>query len=107
METLGLSVLIVYGVLLLVGGLMGRRAGSKVSLIAGGVSGVALLLAALVTTTNAGVGLWSGVAIGILLAVVFAGRTAQTRKLMPSGMLLVVSLVALVLLLYAALQLPA
>jgi uncharacterized membrane protein (UPF0136 family) len=106
MEMLGRTVLIVYGVLMLVGGFMGHRAGSRASLIAGSISGVALLLAAFVSTTNAPAGLWAGAAISLVLAVVFARRTAVTRKLMPSGMLLAVSVVALALLLYAALQLP-
>jgi uncharacterized membrane protein (UPF0136 family) len=99
---LGQWVLVGYAVLMVFGGLMGSRAGSKVSLYAGAGSGVALLAALGFTFSSLGTGLWIGCAIAALLTVMFGGRLAKTGKVMPSGMLLVVSLVAAALLGYNA-----
>ena len=99
----GQYVLIVYALLLLLGGLMGSRAGSKVSLVAGSASGVVLLAAFIVSWFELVVGLWIGVVVGALLAIVFGIRLSKTGKLMPSGMMLAVSLVAVLVLLLSAL----
>ena len=99
----GQYVLIVYALLTLLGGLMGSRAGSKVSLVAGSASGVVLLVALIVSWFDLVVGLWIGVVVGALLAIVFGIRLSKTGKLMPSGMMLAVSLVAVLVLLLSAL----
>jgi uncharacterized membrane protein (UPF0136 family) len=99
---LGQVVLLVYAILLIVGGLAGSRAGSKVSLIAGSTSSLALLVALLVSLWSPAVGFWIGAAISLVLCGVFGSRLAQTRKMMPAGMLLILSLVALVVLAFAA-----
>ena len=98
----GTTVLLIYAVLMVVGGAMGMRAGSKASLIAGGSSGVLLLIAWGVTFVNLAVGLWAGAVIALLLTATFAGRVAKTRKFMPSGMLLAVSLIATIMLIVSA-----
>lgn len=100
----GTTVLLIYAVLMVVGGAMGMRAGSKASLIAGGSSGVLLLIAWGVTFVNLGAGLWAGAVIALLLTFTFLGRMAKTRKLMPSGMLFALSLIAMVLLSRSALN---
>lgn len=99
---LGPTVLLVYGILMVLGGLMGYRAGSRVSLIAGLVSGVLLLAAWWLSRTQPVAGLWAGVVITLLLCGSFAMRLLETRRFMPSGALLVVSVVALLLLAYSA-----
>jgi uncharacterized membrane protein (UPF0136 family) len=98
----GTTVLLIYAVLMVVGGAMGMRAGSKASLIAGGSSGVLLLIAWGVTFVNLAAGLWAGAVIALLLTATFAGRVAKTRKFMPSGMLLAVSLIATIMLIVSA-----
>jgi uncharacterized membrane protein (UPF0136 family) len=98
----GTTVLLIYAVLMVVGGAMGMRAGSKASLIAGGSSGVLLLIAWGVTFVNLAAGLWAGAVIALLLTATFAGRLAKTRKFMPSGMLLAVSLIATIMLIVSA-----
>jgi len=99
---IGQWVLLVYAVLMMFGGLMGFRAGSKVSLYAGFGSGVALLAAFGVTYLALGAGLWVGCVLAVILTLMFGQRLAKTGKFMPSGMLLAVSLVAVVLLGYSA-----
>lgn len=98
----GPTILLAYAVLMILGGLMGFRAGSKVSLYAGAGSGVALLAAWGVTFVALGPGLWVGCVLAALLAVTFGKRVSATGKFMPSGMLLIVSIVAAVFLGYHA-----
>lgn len=98
----GTTVLLLYAVLMVVGGAMGMRAGSRASLIAGASSGGLLLIAWGVTFVDMAIGLWAGAAIAFLLTATFARRLAKTRKAMPSGMLLAVSLLATILLIVSA-----
>jgi len=95
----GPILLLIYGVLMLIGGYMGSRAGSKASLIAGGGSAVVLIGAWLLTFVHRGAGLWLGTLVTLLLCVTLGRRLAVTRKFMPAGMLLGISLIVLALLL--------
>lgn len=88
------KVLWVYIVLLVIGGLIGFfKAKSKVSLI------MAVAFAAALSLCAAGIVSQSYVADLLLAAllVVFGMRLAKTKKFMPSGLMLVVTLVALAL----------
>ena len=92
------TVLWIYIVLLLVGGLFGYlKAGSKVSLITSAIS------AALLVVTQVNGLLAPATARGLAdiimaaLVVVFAIRLAKTKKFMPSGLMLVLTGVALAL----------
>ena len=91
------TVLWIYIILLLVGGLIGfLKAKSKVSLITSAV------FAALLVLTQTGIfdprlaRQLVNVIMAVLL-VVFAVRLAKTKKFMPSGLLLVVTIAALAL----------
>ena len=95
---LGPTVLLVYGVLMLLGGVMGARAGSTASLVSGSVSGTLLLVAWFVTRDNPELGLWIGIVVTALLSIVFTIRTVATGRVVPAGALLGVSALALVLL---------
>jgi uncharacterized membrane protein (UPF0136 family) len=90
------TVLWIYILLLLVGGLIGfLKAGSKVSLITSAVSAAALIL---VTIPGLfGPTLARGLADVIMaaLVVVFAIRLGKTKKFMPSGLMLVITALAL------------
>ncbi len=95
--------LLVYGILILLGGIMGFvKAKSKASLIAGGLSGVALLLAYMYSLQNLKDGLLAACGVTSLLTIVFAMRLAKTKKFMPSGMLLILTMLEEMLLLVAA-----
>ena len=89
-----LTVLWVYIVLLLVGGLIGFFKGkSQASLIASVVSAVILILCALNLIFKA----YVADLVIVALVVVFTMRLAKTKKFMPSGLMLVASLVTLIL----------
>jgi uncharacterized membrane protein (UPF0136 family) len=88
----------VYGAMMMMGGLMGYlKVGSKASLIAGGGMGLGLLAS--------GFGVWRGSedslivaeVIAALLLVIFAIRLAKTRRFMPTGLLAMLSLAAVVI----------
>ncbi len=96
---LGPTTLLVYGILMILGGLLGARAGSRVSLTAGAGSGLLLLGAWLLTRFSVSAGLWMGALLALLLSATFGVRAKRTGKFMPAGMLLAVSVAALVLLL--------
>jgi len=87
----------VYGVLMMMGGVIGFvKVGSKASLISGVGLGLALVAC--------GFGVWYGYynsiivaeVIATLLVVLFAIRFAKTGRFMPAGMLAILSVVAVV-----------
>jgi uncharacterized membrane protein (UPF0136 family) len=90
------TVLWIYIVLLLVGGLIGfLKAGSKVSLITSAVSAAALVLTAIPGLLAKGLASGAADAIMAALLVVFAIRLGKTKKFMPSGLMLVITILAL------------
>lgn len=100
---LGQVVLLVYALFILLGGFKGYKAGSRASLTAAGVSAALLIVALVVSFLALGPGLWGGAVVSLALCVVFLLRFVKTRKLMPSGLLLGTSVVALVALVASAL----
>ncbi len=89
-------VLLVYALLMLVGGVIGyRAAGSRASLIAGAVSSAALLAAWAWSRSNPAVGFLAAAVVALALAGVFSLRLVKTGHFMPSGALLLLSIVAL------------
>lgn len=92
------TVLWIYIVLLLVGGLIGfLKAKSKVSLITSATAAAILVVTAIpgLFSPRFASGL-ADVVMAVLL-VVFAIRLGKTKKFMPSGLLLIVTAAALVL----------
>lgn len=96
--TTGDIVIIVYALLLLAGGWIGfAKAGSRPSLIAGSASAVVLVVALLISLlASPAAGYWTAAVVALLMCVAFSMRLRKTRTFMPSGMLLVLSLAALV-----------
>ena len=92
-----LLILILYGCLLLSGAYFGSKAGSKVSLIMGILSGSAVLYGAYLTTINAHNGYLLISSISSFLSVIFLIRLIKTKKMMPAGMLLGTSVIVLIL----------
>jgi uncharacterized membrane protein (UPF0136 family) len=91
-------VLWVYIALLVAGGVMGFvKAGSKVSLI------TSLIFAAALALFAAGIlpWRWGADALLVVLLVVFIARYFKVKKFMPSGLMIVLTLAALLLRLVA------
>jgi uncharacterized membrane protein (UPF0136 family) len=84
--------------LLIVGGMIGfLKAGSKISLITSSVAAALLVLTTLPTVFTLTFRRSLADVIMAALLVVFAIRLAKTKKFMPSGMMLILTLAALVL----------
>lgn len=92
------TVLWIYIVLLLAGGLIGFfKAGSKVSLISAAVSAALLIVVAMPGLFQPAAARKIEEVILAALLVVFAVRLTKTKKFMPSGLMLVATITALVL----------
>ena len=88
------TILWIYIILLLVGGLVGfLQAGSKISLITSAAFAAALVLCAIPVIFQPYV---ADILMAVLL-VVFAVRLAKTKKFMPGGLMLVLTIAALAL----------
>ncbi len=87
-----------YGVLMAVGGVIGYlKVRSKASLILGLGFGLMLLASGYGVWRGSTRSLVSAVVIAALLLVLFAIRLAKTRRFMPSGVLAVLSLAAVII----------
>ena len=92
------KVLWAYIVLLLIGGLIGFfKAKSPVSLIMSSVFAAALILTAVRGVLDAGFARNLANILMAALLVVFAMRLAKTKKFMPAGLMLIITIAALVL----------
>ncbi len=88
---------LVFGLLTIAGGVMGYvKAGSTASLIAGGISGVLLIVAALLLPSHVVVGLALGLLVSLLLAGRFLPAFLKSGKMMPDGMMALLSIIAIV-----------
>jgi uncharacterized membrane protein (UPF0136 family) len=87
-------VLIGFGIFVEAGGFIGFvKSKSKASLIAGGISGALLLLSGGLVLIGVAAGGYIGFVVTLVLVVMFGMRLAKTKKFMPSGMMLAVSIV--------------
>ena len=92
--------LVVFGWVVLMGGVMGWvKAKSKVSLYSA-VTAEALLIGAFAACIAASmtIGLLSGIVVSLLLTIVFIIRFYKTKKFMPSGLMVLLSLLETILL---------
>ncbi|MBW4647167.1 MAG: hypothetical protein KME06_00480 [Kastovskya adunca ATA6-11-RM4] len=93
---LAVIVAIAYGVLSIIGGIVGyKQAQSKMSLISGSVSGTLLILGGVVATLGQAWGLILAAVITAVLIVVFLIRLFKTRKFMPAGLMTILGVVVL------------
>ena len=96
MKTAG-EVALVYGGLVLAGGLIGYlTAGSVASVVAGAVFGVLLMSAGAALLKGKMIGLYGGLALAALLTAFFGYRFWQGGVFMPSGVMAALSLAAVV-----------
>ena len=98
MHNFATTVLWIYIVLLLIGGLIGFLKGkSKVSLLTSVVFAALLVLTTLRGVFQPGFALELANVLMAVLLLVFAVRLAKTKKFMPGGLMLVVTIAALAL----------
>ena len=86
--TLPKIVLMIYALVLFAGAFMGLKAGSKISLISGLISGALVLLGIYLIGVQAKTGYLFLVILNGLLTIVFLMRFLKTHHWMPAGMLL-------------------
>ena len=89
---------IVFGLLTIVGGVIGYvKAGSTASIIAGSIAGILLLIAALLLPGKLALGLALAVVISIALAGRFIPAFIRTGHLMPAGLMSVLSVIGVIM----------
>ncbi|MEY2518536.1 MAG: hypothetical protein QOF24_295 [Verrucomicrobiota bacterium] len=89
---------IIFGLLTIVGGVIGFvKAGSTASIIAGSISGIALIVAAYLLPGNLVLGLAIAGLVSILLAGKFIPAFLKTGQVMPAGLMSLLSVIGLIL----------
>ncbi|MEM9806522.1 MAG: TMEM14 family protein [Cyanobacteria bacterium P01_D01_bin.56] len=95
--SLALIIALIYGILAVVGGIIGYlKARSLPSLISGIVSGLLLLIGAVRASQGIASGLWVVKIVSLLLVIVFVIRLAKTRKFMPAGLMVIGGIITLI-----------
>lgn len=88
---------IIFGLLTIAGGVMGYvKAGSVASIIAGSISGVLLLVAAFLLPQQIALALIIAAIVSVLLAGRFLPAFLKTGKMMPAGMMAILSVIGVV-----------
>ena len=88
---------IVFGVLTILGGIVGYvKAGSVASIIAGSITGVLLLVAAFLLPEHRMVGLATALIVSLLLAAQFIPKLLRTGRVMPAGIMSVLSAIGVI-----------
>ncbi|MBA3322686.1 MAG: TMEM14 family protein [Pyrinomonadaceae bacterium] len=95
-------VILIYGLLVAVGGVMGYvRAQSLPSLLAGGISGLLLIGAAVAMMRGSfQLGWWAALIIALLLLARFGAAAVNEFKMMPGGLMIILSIIAIIALLF-------
>lgn len=96
--TIPIIATVLYGIIVLLGGVMGYvKAKSKPSLISGLVSGILLIISAILQLQGIPLGLTLAQVLTAILIVVFTVRLIKTRKFIPAGLMLMLGVLALVM----------
>lgn len=96
---------LIFGALTILGGVIGYvKAGSLPSIIAGAITGILLLVAGWILPTNRTIALIIALVVSILLAVQFVPKLIRTGKIMPAGLMSVLSLIGIVVAILAWLK---
>jgi len=88
---------IAFGVLTIAGGIVGyAKADSVASIVAGSITGILLLVAAFLLPQHRAIGLATAFIISLLLAAQFVPKFIRTGRVMPAGMMAILSVIGLV-----------
>ncbi|MBD2485746.1 hypothetical protein H6G57_27575 [Planktothrix sp. FACHB-1365] len=99
--SLGVIAAIAYGLLAIIGGIVGyTKAKSKISLFAGCTTGLLLVLGGILQIQGLTWGLIFSIVLSVFLIITFISRLFKTRKFMPSGLMIIAGFVALALMGY-------
>ena len=95
----------VFGALTIIGGIIGYvKAGSVPSIIAGAIAGLLLIIAASILPEHRAAGLATAFIVSFLLAAQFVPKLIRTGKVMPAGMMSILSVIGLVVAIVAWLK---
>jgi uncharacterized membrane protein (UPF0136 family) len=87
----------VFGALTIVGGIIGYvKAGSMPSIIAGAITGVLLVIAGWLLPEHRAAALATAFVVSLLLALQFVPKLLRTGKMMPAGLMSILSVIGLI-----------
>jgi uncharacterized membrane protein (UPF0136 family) len=94
-------IILIYGLLVAAGGVLAyTRVGSTISLIAGGGAGLILIGASVAMMRGSyQIGWWVSLIVSLLLLARFASASLNNFKMMPGGLIIILSVIAIVALL--------
>jgi len=88
---------LIFGALTILGGVIGYvKAGSVPSIIAGAITGVLLLVAGALLPEHRAAGLAAAFIVSLLLAAQFVPKFIRTSKVMPAGLMSILSVIGIV-----------
>jgi uncharacterized membrane protein (UPF0136 family) len=89
---------IIFGILTIAGGIIGYvKAGSAPSIIAGSITGILLIIAAWLLPEHRAAGLATALIVSLMLAAQFVPKFIRTGKVMPAGMMSILSVIGIVI----------
>jgi len=93
---------LIFGALTIIGGIVGYvKAQSVPSIIAGTITGILLLVAGWVLPEHRAAGLVTALIISLVLAAQFVPKLIRTGKVMPAGVMSILSVIGLIVALVA------
>lgn len=99
--SLGVIAAIAYGLLAIVGGIIGyTKAKSKISLFAGCSTGILLILGGIIQIQGISWGLIFSIVMSVFLIITFISRLLKTGKFMPSGLMIIAGFIAVAMMGY-------
>jgi uncharacterized membrane protein (UPF0136 family) len=89
---------LVFGLLTIAGGIIGYvKAGSAISLVAGAITGILLIVAGWLLPQHRELGLALGLLTSAILAGQFVPRVFRTRRLVPAGVMSLLSVIGIII----------
>ena len=96
---------LIFGALTIIGGVIGYvKAHSVPSIIAGTITGILLLVAGYILPEHRQAGLITAFVVSLLLAAQFVPKLVRTGKVMPAGLMSILSVIGLVVVIVAWLK---